>query len=80
MPPSVGDTTAVMISAADRGLLSFAGWMGIVLMTAEGLRSWRDLELVVEWLVWLGAFMAAHRDRAVLDGPQHRWRSSPSRD
>jgi polysaccharide biosynthesis protein PslJ len=59
VPPSVGETTGVMISAADRGLLAFAGWMGIVLMTAEGLRSWRDLELVVEWLVWLGAFVAA---------------------
>ncbi|QSR32552.1 hypothetical protein CFI00_19055 [Nocardioides sp. S5] len=59
VPPSVGETTGVMISAADRGLLSFAGWMGIVLMTAEGLRSWRDVELVVEWLVWLGAFVGA---------------------
>ncbi len=32
--------------------------MGIVLITAEGLRSWRDIELVGEWLVWLGAFVA----------------------
>ena len=59
VPPSVAETTGAMISAADRGLLSFAAWMGIVLLAAEGLRSWRDLELVVEWLVWLGAFVAA---------------------
>ena len=59
VPPSVAETTGAMISAADRGLLSFAAWMGIVLMTAEGLRSWRDIELVVEWVVWLGTFVAA---------------------
>ncbi|MET0523633.1 MAG: hypothetical protein ABWZ91_02460, partial [Nocardioides sp.] len=56
--PSAGEISAVMIRAADRGLLSFASWMGIVLMTAEGLRSWRDVERVVEWLSWLGAFVA----------------------
>ena len=49
----------VMVRAADRGLLSFAAWLGIVLMAAEGLRSWRDVELVVEWLAWLGTFVAA---------------------
>ena len=59
VPPSVAETTGAMISAADRGLLSFAAWMGIVLITAEGLRSWADVELVVEWLVWLGALVAS---------------------
>ncbi|KQW48835.1 hypothetical protein ASC77_08895 [Nocardioides sp. Root1257] len=56
--PTVDETTTAMISAADRGLLSFAGWMGVVLVTAEGLRSWRDLDLLVEWLCWLGSFVA----------------------
>lgn len=56
--PTVDETATAMISAADRGLLSFAGWMGIVLVTAEGLRSWRDLDLLVEWLCWLGCFVA----------------------
>lgn len=59
VPPTVVETTGAMITAADRGLLSFAAWMGIVLMASEGLRSWRDLELVVGWLVWLGAGVAA---------------------
>lgn len=59
VPPSVTETTGAMISAADRGLMSFAAWMGIVLMTAEGLRSWRDIKLVIEWVVWLGAFVGA---------------------
>ncbi|GAA1935220.1 O-antigen ligase family protein [Nocardioides hwasunensis] len=59
VPPTVTQTTDAMVSAADRGLLSFAGWMGIVLMTAEGLRSWADLEKVVDWLVWVGAFVGA---------------------
>lgn len=58
VPPTARETTAVMIRAADRGLLSFAAWLGVVLMTAEGLRSWRDIELVVEWLTWLGTFVA----------------------
>lgn len=56
--PTASETTSVMIRAADRGLLSFAAWVGVVLLTAEGLRSWRDVELVVEWLTWLGAFVA----------------------
>ncbi|MEI5672943.1 MULTISPECIES: O-antigen ligase family protein [unclassified Nocardioides] len=58
VPPTVADTTATMIKAADRGLLSFAGWMAVVLVAAEGLRSWRDLELVVSWLAWLGTLLA----------------------
>jgi O-antigen ligase len=59
VPPGVSETTGAMVSAADRGLLTFAAWAGIVLMVSEGLRSWRDLELVVDWLVWLGAVVAA---------------------
>lgn len=59
VPPTVSETTGAMITAADRGLLSFAAWMGIVLIVSEGLRSWRDLEMVVEWLVWLGTAVAA---------------------
>lgn len=50
---------AKMISAADRGLLSFAGWAGIFLLTSEGLRGWADIEIVVRWLTRFGAFVAA---------------------
>lgn len=59
VPPTVVETTEAMMTAADRGLLSCAAWMGIVLLASEGLRSWRDLELVVEWMVWLGAGVAS---------------------
>ena len=48
-----------IISAADRGLLSFMGWAGVVLLTCEGLRGWRDLELIVTWLSRFGGFVAA---------------------
>jgi polysaccharide biosynthesis protein PslJ len=48
-----------IISAADRGLLSFMGWAGVLLVTCEGLRGWRDLELIVTWLSRFGAFVAA---------------------
>ncbi|MGI5950235.1 MAG: O-antigen ligase family protein [Brooklawnia sp.] len=49
----------VMISAGDRGLLAMAGWLGLVLLTAEGMRSWRDLELLTTWLVRLAGVVAA---------------------
>lgn len=58
VPPSVSEITATMIKAADRGLLSFAGWMAVVLIAAEGIRSWRDLELVVAAAAWLGTLLA----------------------
>ena len=48
-----------IISAADRGLLSFMGWAGVVLLTCEGLRGWRDLKLIVTWLSRFGGFVAA---------------------
>lgn len=59
VPPTVDQITAVSISAADRGLLSMAGWLGVTLIAAEGMRSWRDLDLVISWLSWLGAVVAA---------------------
>lgn len=58
MVPSVTELAAVQISAADRGLIAVAAWLGITLLAAEGLRSWADLELVVKWLTLLGAYMA----------------------
>jgi O-antigen ligase len=57
--PNISTVTAAMISAANRGLISFACWMGIVMLTGEGLRSWRDMEVLVTWLCWLAAFVAA---------------------
>lgn len=59
VPPTVDHIKSKMISAADRGLLSFFGWMGILLMTADGLRSWRDIDRLVTWLCRFGAFVAA---------------------
>ncbi len=58
LPVTVGEITEKMISAADRGLLSFAGWLGILLITAEGLRCRADLELLTKWIVRFGAFVA----------------------
>ncbi|GAA1822205.1 O-antigen ligase family protein [Microlunatus capsulatus] len=50
---------ATMISAADRGLLSVAGWAGVVLLASEGLRTSHELERVVGWVVGFGTFVAA---------------------
>ncbi|GAB3744877.1 O-antigen ligase family protein [Microlunatus parietis] len=58
LPSTVAEVTATMMSAADRGLLAFAGWLGILLITAEGLRSRDDLDLVIRWLVRFGAVIA----------------------
>lgn len=57
--PNVDQIAAAMITTADRGLLIYAGWLGITLLTAEGLRSWKDLHLLTTWVVWLGAVVAA---------------------
>lgn len=50
--------TEALVSASDRGLLAFAGAAGVLLLTAEGMRSWRDLELVAAWLVRFAAVVA----------------------
>lgn len=48
-----------LISASDRGLLALAGAAGILLLTADGMRSWRDLELLTTWLVRCAGVVAA---------------------
>lgn len=58
VPPTVEHVREKMISGADRGLLSFAGWLGILLVTADGLRSWVDLDVLVMWLCRFGGFVA----------------------
>lgn len=58
VPPTVGHVSDKMMSAADRGLLSFAGWMGVLLMTADGLRSWADLDRMLMWLCRFGVFIS----------------------
>jgi polysaccharide biosynthesis protein PslJ len=52
------DVNAKTISSADRGLLSLAGWAGILLLTAEGMRTWEDLNLLCTWITRFAAFVA----------------------
>lgn len=59
IPATVEEISTKMLSAADRGLLTFAGWCGIVLITCDGVRSWKDLELLIAVLGWVGSFVAA---------------------
>ncbi len=59
LAPTAGQITAVVAKAADRGLLSAAGWLGILLLVAEGVRSWRDVDILVSWVSWLAAMVAA---------------------
>lgn len=48
-----------LISASDRGLLAMVAWAGIALITAEGIRSWVDLDRLTMWVVRSGAIVAA---------------------
>lgn len=57
VPPAPEEVAATMTSAADRGLLAAAGWLALVLVTAEGLRGWADLERLVGWVTGLGALV-----------------------
>ena len=59
VPLNADQLSATMISAADRGLMSFAGWSGIMLVTAEGIRSAADLEKLFSWIVRCGVFVAS---------------------
>lgn len=54
-PPELRE---VLISASDRGLLAMAGWLGVVLLAAEGLRSWKDLERLTSWIVRFAGVIA----------------------
>lgn len=55
---NVAQVTSTVGSAADRGLLAWAGWAGVVLLTSEGIRNWKELERVVSWIVDAGAVVA----------------------
>jgi hypothetical protein len=59
VPASSAQIRAAMMSAADRGLISFFSWMGVALVAVDGLRTWRDLERCIGWLVSLTTVIAA---------------------
>lgn len=56
---NVDQVAEVVASAADRGLLALAGWAGILLVTSEGIRSCRELDRVLAWVVRAAAVVAA---------------------
>lgn len=56
---NVAQVTDIISSAADRGLLAFAGWAGVYLLASEGMRSWAQLERLVDWIVRAAAVVAA---------------------
>ena len=58
LPVSPLDLADKLANAADRGLITFAGFVGIALIAGEGLRTRADLEVVVTWLVRFAAFVA----------------------
>ena len=56
--PAVDQVAQAMVTAVDRGLLSFAGWLGVALMTLDGLRDWADVQRLVRWLSWSAGVVA----------------------
>ena len=55
----VSQVTEIVSSASNRGLLAFAGWAGVLLLTSEGIRTWEQLEKLVDWIVRAAALVAA---------------------
>lgn len=55
----VRQVTEILSSASDRGLLYVAGWVGVVLVTADGIRSWRELDRVITVIVGATTFVAS---------------------
>ena len=56
--PTADQVQAKMISAANRGLLALASWLGVALVAIDGLRSRESLDRVVTWLVRLATIVA----------------------
>ncbi|MEO5853279.1 MAG: O-antigen ligase family protein [Nocardioides sp.] len=57
--PNVDLVHASMTTAVDRGLLSYAAWLGIAVLALDGVRGWRDIQRMLRWLVWLATLFAA---------------------
>lgn len=55
----VAQVTDIVSSASDRGLLALAGWAGVLLLTSEGIRTWAQLEKLIDWIVRAAAVVAA---------------------
>ena len=58
-PARLDQVATKEINAADRGLLSLAAWTGIALVTADGLRTRRRLDLILTAIVLMGTFVAS---------------------
>lgn len=58
IPVTGSELVSKMTSAIDRGLVTYAGWVGILLMTAEGMRSWAGVDRVLTWGVRLACVPA----------------------
>lgn len=50
---------ALEIQAADRGLIGFAAWIGVVVIASSGIRDYADLQLLLRRAVVFGSFVGA---------------------
>lgn len=50
--------TVVEVNGADRTMLFFCVWSGVILMAADGIPNWHRLRGVVQVFVWCASFMA----------------------
>jgi O-antigen ligase len=58
VPNTLEFVTSTSVDAADRGLMAFGAWVGIALVVIDGVRTWRDLDTVLTWLVRAATAMA----------------------
>ena len=59
VPASVANVRQAMVSAADRGLISFAGWLGVMLVAMDGVRTRAELDRVIKGMIAMGVFVSA---------------------
>ena len=57
VPATVQQVRTAMILAADRGLLAFGAWLGVALITTDGVRNWRDLSRLITVLTTIGGIV-----------------------
>ncbi len=58
VPASVQQVRSAMILAADRGLLAFGAWVGVCLVTVDGLRDWADVHRLLAWICGIATIVA----------------------
>jgi hypothetical protein len=58
LPISLDELYDKSLLAASRGLIAIGSWIGVALVIADGLKSWRELERFIAWTLWFTTAVA----------------------